>query len=94
LHSRHNLSKPFLFLHKNFVIKNILQFTILLFSSFAISQDIDQYEEYQNKVFYYSYINLDSVFYYSKKLLNSNDPCIISKAKNNIVLFRKSIELL
>ena len=96
----HTLCKPFLLFHKNIVIKNILQFTILLFSSFAVSQDIDQYEEYQNKVFYYSYINLDSVFYYSKKLLNSNDPCIISKAKNNIASayyksgnFKKSEEI-
>jgi len=90
----------FFILHKNIVIKNILQFTILLFSSFAVSQNIDQYEEYQNKVRYYSTINLDSVFYYSKKILKSNDPCIISKAKNNIASayyksgnFKKSEEI-
>ena len=90
----------FFILHKNIVIKNILQFTILLFSTFAVCQDIDQYKEYQNKVRYYYNINLERVFSYSKKLLKSNDPCIISKAKNNIASayyksgnFKKSEEI-
>jgi AraC-like DNA-binding protein len=76
--------KKGIILVKNYSIKNTLKLILLFFTIFANSQEIDLYKDDIEKIRYYSYLNIDSLFHYSRKLEKSENQCVSNTGKNNI----------
>ena len=76
--------KKGIILVKNYSIKNTLKLILLFFTIFANSQEIDLYKDDIEKIRYYSYLNIDSLFHYSRKLEKSENRCVSNTGKNNI----------
>ena len=76
--------KKVIILVKIIAIKNTLKLILLFFSIFANSQEIDLYKDDIEKIRYYSYLNIDSLFHYSRKLEKSENQCVSNTGKNNI----------
>jgi AraC-like DNA-binding protein len=76
--------KKVIILVKIIVIKNTLKLILLFFTIFANSQEIDLYKDDIEKIRYYSYLNIDSLFHYSRKLEKSENQCVSNTGKNNI----------
>ena len=58
--------------------------SLLFFSIFANSQEIDLYKDDIDKIRYYSHLNIDSLFHYARKLEKSENQCVSFIGKNNI----------
>ena len=76
--------KKGIILVKNYSIKNTLKLILLFFTIFANSQEIDLYKDDIEKIRYYSYLNIDSLFHYSRKLEKSENQCVSNTGKSNI----------